>query len=667
MSIPPSTPVATPRAVPSAADPWPDDPGLGYAPRTGGVWAASAGQAGEDSESAPRLLVDVGGMYLRFALQWPDRLDFAATLVCAEWPGLEEATLAVLQRVFPDDPLGQVRHAVFAVANPVTGDFVALTNHPWRFSVSAMRRNLCLQTLLVVNDFAAMAMALVDLQPGDTLDLGGGPPQPRQVRAVMGPGTGLGMAGLLPVDERWTVLSSEGGHVPYAPHNALEALAVVQVQSRYGHPSAERLLSASGLELLFDLCCTLERTPGRVAHLEILEPAAAAQMGLAGREALATSGCSAREIAALAQARRPQPQALQAIALFCGILGSVAGNLALTLGSLGGVYLAGGMLPHWADLLPRSGFRDRFTRKGRFAAYLAPVSTQLIVAPHGVFRGLSALLADHLRQEHGTARVLLDVREAYPRLSVSEKKVAGDLLSAPRPWLRDPIAQIARRCQVSAPTVLRFCRSLGYQGLSEFKLRLGAGLAVAPVALAAATPEDTAQTRLQRHVQAQCAALQQQRQRLDAAAFDALALALAGLRHGLVLAPARQQALSALALELLAAPGGAVLSAPTSPAAQQAVLAALAPGDALLALALPAGTPDDEAWDALATAWPDLASGLRPARARGVRLLALGLPPGLEDATWLHLAWLQTLVDDGLLRAASGVSPDRPGLEPALD
>lgn len=653
-----------------AVDPWPEDPDLGYAPRTGGIWAARGAASAEDSESAPRLLVDVGAMYLRFALQWPDRLDFAATLVCAECDSLEKATLTVLQRFFPDDPLGQVRHAVFAVANPVTGDFVALTNHPWRFSVSAMRRNLRLQTLLVVNDFTAMAMALVDLQPRDTLDLGGSGVQPRQVRSVMGPGTGFGMAGLVPLDGRYTVIGSEGGHVPYAPLNALEAVAVAQAHERYGHPSVERLLSASGLEMIFDVLTTLEQTEGMVAQLSGLPPSAAR---LEARSEPVRTGCSAREIAGLAQARRPQPLAQQAVGVFCAMLGSVAGNLALSFGSLGGVYLAGGMLPHWGDLLPRSGFRQRFTDKGRFARYLEPISTQLITAPHGVFRGLSALLADHLRQEHGTARLLLDVREAYPRLSVSEKKVASDLLSAPRLWLRDPVSQIAQRSQVSAPTVLRFCRSLGFQGLSEFKFSLGAGLAATlPRVTRPAVPDDAAGTRLDKHIHRQCAALQTLRDRLTTAAFDGLSLSLARLKYGLILPPQGLPAVAALVpllQDALATATGATLLSPDSVDAQAALLARLQPEEALVVLDIAAGSEEQGAWSVLAARRPELAPALCAARERGVCLLVAGLSadpspeaaavgpdPRLSAATapaWLHLAWLQTLLDDGVLRIAS--------------
>ena len=395
-----------------------------------------------------RLLADVGATNARLALESaPGRLWAADVMPVERHASLESAVRAFLEQ-HGEPP---VRHAAFSLANPITGDWVKLTNHDWEFSIEALRRSLKLQTLLVVNDFTALAMSLPGLDAQEVVQVGGGAPQAGGVLGVLGPGTGLGVSGLVPFQDHNVALGTEGGHVTYPPQDDDEALAVALANKRFGHASAERLVSGPGLELIYEaLAAASNHRPERL---------------------------SAADISAAAQAEPPDPVARRALASFCAMLGTVAGNLALTLGCVGGLYIGGGIVPKVLGFFQASKFRERFESKGRFTPWLSRIPTYVIAAPRTSLRGVSAMLEEHLAAAHGAGHLLEEVRIALVRLSAAERQVAQDVLSAPRAWLTDPVLQIAERCHVSTPTVLRFCRSMGFKGLADFKLRLGAGLA----------------------------------------------------------------------------------------------------------------------------------------------------------------------------------------------
>ena len=185
---------------------------------------------------------------------------------------------------------------------------------------------------------------------------------------------------------------------------------------------------------------------------------------------------SAPEISAAALRTPFDPVARRALEVFCAMLGTLSGNLALTLGSVGGLYGGGGIVPQIIDFFQQSEFRSRFERKGRFSEWLSRIPTWVVMAPRSALRGASAMLDDHLTADHGAGPLLDEIRAALPRLSDAERDVANDLLAAPGAWMSDPIARIAERSGVSTPTVMRFCRSMGFVGLADFKLRLGSGL-----------------------------------------------------------------------------------------------------------------------------------------------------------------------------------------------
>jgi glucokinase len=301
----------------------------------------------------PRLLGDVGGTNARFAWQSGPGADPVglASFRCADFESIE----AVLRRYL--DGLDRPRPAqgAIGIANPVDGDRVRMTNHAWQFSIDALRRSLGLDRLLFVNDFAALALALPTLRDGERRPVraaAGG--RPGAALALLGPGTGLGVAGLSAADAagRRRVIAGEGGHVTLAAADDEEQAVVAWLRRRFGHASAERALSGAGLQNLHEAWCALHGRP----H-EALTPAQIGERAAAGGD----EGCAA------------------AVALFFALLGGVAGNLALTLGAQGGVYVGGGIVPKLGDAIDRSRFVERFQAKGRFAAYLGEIPVHLIL------------------------------------------------------------------------------------------------------------------------------------------------------------------------------------------------------------------------------------------------------------------------------------------------
>jgi glucokinase len=300
-----------------------------------------------------RLLGDVGGTNARFA--WQDDagapLRDTVSIPTADHPSLGAALAAYLRGLNRPAP----PWCAIGIANPITGDHVQMTNSHWSFSIDALRLELGLERLVVINDFTALALALPDLRPDELRQLGGGAAIAGAPVGLVGPGTGLGVSGLLPAAEpgRWVAMQGEGGHVSLAASNAREAAVLAVLRERFGHASAERAVSGQGLEALH-----------------------AAVAGLAGRPAAALP---AAEISRLALAAS-DPDCVEALALFCAFLGNVAGNLALTLGARGGVYIGGGIVPRLGDAFARSPFRARFEDKGRFRRYLETIPVYVIHA-----------------------------------------------------------------------------------------------------------------------------------------------------------------------------------------------------------------------------------------------------------------------------------------------
>ena len=254
-----------------------------------------------------------------------------------------------------------------AVAGPVYGDEVKLTNAQWQFSIRRLTKELNLEQLEVVNDLEAMALVLPNLDPEDAVPIGedAGNGSIRAPMAVLCPGTGLGIAGLVPVENGWRPVATEGGHTSLSPLTAKEMAAWQFLQERYGRVSVERVLSGPGLVELYKALASLE---GREAG--VVSPEYIVSLALKGES----------------------PLALETVEIFCGWLGDVAGDVALMYVARGGVYLAGDILLTIFEILKRSQFRHRFENKGRGSGIVTATPTFLISCESPVLRGCAVLL-----------------------------------------------------------------------------------------------------------------------------------------------------------------------------------------------------------------------------------------------------------------------------------
>ena len=298
----------------------------------------------------PRLLGDIGGTNARFGWQRHagEPIVDVATLACAAHDSLQSA---IRHYLVAHGRQGPVAGAI-AIANPIVGDRVQMTNHHWSFSISGLQRDLGLERLAVINDFTALALSLPTIPSTDLRQIGRGTAVAGSPLAVLGPGTGLGVSGLLPVRRGTFIpIGGEGGHVTLAHCDAHEAAALEWLRHRFGHASAERALSGPGLVNLYQAACSMSGNPAQA-----LEPAQVVE----GARGNADACCAA------------------ALGLFCSFLGNVAGNLALTLGARGGVFIGGGIAPRLIEEIERSAFRERFEGKGRFRDYLGGIPTFVI-------------------------------------------------------------------------------------------------------------------------------------------------------------------------------------------------------------------------------------------------------------------------------------------------
>lgn len=317
----------------------------------------------------PRLLADVGGTNARFALESaPGRVSHIHVLPGAGYPTLAAALKAYL--ALPDVAAAApaVRHGAIAIANPVNADFVQMTNHHWAFSIEGMRQECDFDVLAVVNDFTALARSLPFLG-AQKRQVGGGTAVPDAPLGLIGAGTGLGVSGLIPSASGWTALLSEGGHVSFSPVNETEVAILQFAWREFDHVSAERLMSGAGIELIYRALADHRKAPA-----EALSAAEIARRALAG-------DC---------------PLCDETVDVFCGMLGTIAGNLGVTLGAQGGIYIGGGIVPKLGARFDQSGFRARFEAKGRFREYLAAIPTFVITAEFPAFLGVSAILAERL-------------------------------------------------------------------------------------------------------------------------------------------------------------------------------------------------------------------------------------------------------------------------------
>ena len=398
----------------------------------------------------PRLLADIGATHARFALQTaPGTYRSVRVLKCDDFAGI----VPLLRFYLQEHAETRLHHAALALANPVSGDYVRMTNRPWEFSTDAVRRELGLTTLLIVNDFTALAMAIPGLKPEDLMQVGSGKPAPNAVIGVLGPGTGLGVSGVIPTLDGFVTLGSEGGHVNFAPSDERE-FAVLQLAWReWKHVSNERLISGPGMEIVYRALA--QRNGASLPyHAKRRDSAAIIDGALEEKDALC----------------------IETLECFCGMLGGAAANLAVTLGAFGGIFIGGGIVPRLKEWFASSPFRARFEAKGRFSSYIADIPTYVITTPHVAFDGVATILSEHLRGRSGANTLMERIGQLQHELTPAEQRVATLVLEQPRLVLNEPIAEIAKLADVSQPTVIRFCRSLGFLGLADFKLKFASSL-----------------------------------------------------------------------------------------------------------------------------------------------------------------------------------------------
>ena len=305
------------------------------------------------------LLGDIGATNARFALASNGALGEVRSFEVAEYPRFIDALAIFLEEVS-----SSITHAVIAVAGPVVEQRAKLTNQAWTIDADELESTFGLRAR-IINDFQAVALSLPLLRSEDLVGIGGGKIEEGTPKAVLGPGTGLGVACLANSSREPVIITSEGGHATLAGTCEREDRIIQYLRGKFGHASAERAISGGGLENLYQ--------------------------AIAAVDGLTVGSPSAAEITSHALTRDCEI-AYEALHTFCAFLGSFAGNVALTFGARGGVYIAGGISPRILKFLARSEFRGRFESKGRFRSYLESVPSYVIVHPAAAFLGLQSLL-----------------------------------------------------------------------------------------------------------------------------------------------------------------------------------------------------------------------------------------------------------------------------------
>jgi glucokinase len=313
------------------------------------------------SRPAHTLLGDIGATNARFSLLANGMLGAIASFEVARYPRFPDAVAEFLKR---HGGPGQVTEALIAVAGPVDAERCALTNCSWTIDARELRTAFGLARARIVNDFEATAFSLPHLAAADLHPIGGGGAVAGAPMAVLGPGTGLGVACLVPTAQNPVVIASEGGHATMAAGSRREDALIDHLRQHFGHVSAERMISGFGLENIYQAIAALDgvEAPSRNA-------AAITKAALDG-------SCQTAQAA---------------LDAFCSFLGAFAGNVALTFGARGGVFVAGGIVPRIVEFATRSKFRERFEAKGRFRPYLEAIPSNVIVHPGAAFVGLRSL------------------------------------------------------------------------------------------------------------------------------------------------------------------------------------------------------------------------------------------------------------------------------------
>ncbi|ACE82860.1 glucokinase [Cellvibrio japonicus] len=319
------------------------------------------------------LVADIGGTNARFGLVEFDpaqlkaggKINYTAqrqiTLKCANYSDMAtmiKACCAELGIAIP-------AHGCLAIAGPIENGQASMTNLNWKFSINSLRDTLGMETLHVINDFASLAYAVPFLQDAELITLYAAKSNPDAPIVVMGPGTGFGMAGLIPSGDNWRIVPTEGGHASFAPTNSKEMRIKSYLLKEQNHVSIENILSGGGLVNLYR---ALAYNAGIEA--ETYTPADVSTKGLNNED----------------------PLCREAVCTFCDVLGEVAGDKALSWGAKGGVVIGGGITPKLASILHDTHFFERYKNKGPMATYVSDISIRLIVNDKAALVGSAAWL-----------------------------------------------------------------------------------------------------------------------------------------------------------------------------------------------------------------------------------------------------------------------------------
>lgn len=301
------------------------------------------------------LVADIGGTNARFARKLPgsNSLTDQVNISVSGHENFIHALASVLEDFSKDRTWSAIPSAAcFAVACRVDHEEISFLNSPWVFKRSEVQNLLGPAHLDFINDFAANGFGISELSASEWIQIGGQEAVQGKPIVVLGPGTGLGVSLVVPGPDGNVVVDGEGGHVDFAPTDALEYQVLETLKKQFGRVSVERLLSGSGILNIYQALSTIEGIDSTS-----WQPEAISREGIAGTD----------------------PLARQSMSLFCSVLGSVAGNLALTTGALGGVYISGGIVPGMVNFLSNSDFRERFEDKGRYRDYMKKIPTRVII------------------------------------------------------------------------------------------------------------------------------------------------------------------------------------------------------------------------------------------------------------------------------------------------
>lgn len=334
-------------------------------------------------EHTTNLIADIGGTNIRIAQAKADTSDSGnfdtnsinisdiETYQCKEFSSLAEVLAHYIEVKILSN---YVINACFAIACPVDKDLISMTNLPWQFSQKELKQALKLNTLSFINDYTAIAMAIPLLSDEQKVKVGGGECVAGKPISVCGPGTGLGVANLVPLivsgKSQWHCVSGEGGHIDFAPVNEVEQQVMNFIQGIKKRVSYEQLLSGYGLEQIYQALLFINQDK-EISSL---------------KDKLSAKDISTKALAGICRICE------QALTLFCNVLGSFAGNLALIMNSQGGVYIAGGIVPRFIDYLKASDFRARFEAKGRLAYITEQAPTYVITEQQPGLLGAAAFV-----------------------------------------------------------------------------------------------------------------------------------------------------------------------------------------------------------------------------------------------------------------------------------